>query len=171
MKPTVGILLIGGIGILAVVTFSIGNRLTEHPHDTPRPQPISCVNNLKQIGISFRTWAIEHDDLYPCNVHTNKGGVLELCSIGTDGFDQNPTPTFQVMSNELTTPLILLCPKDRSKNSALNFSKLTSSNITYRLRSGADIRDANATNVLMLCPICGNILRCDGSVTIVTDDR
>lgn len=160
-----------GIAGLAATSFFLGTRLTTQAHDEPRPQRISCVNNLKQIGISFRTWALEHGDQYPCNVHTNEGGVMELCSIGSDGFDSNPTPTFQVMSNELTTPLILLCPKDHSKKPATNLASLTSSNITYRLRSGRDISDTNATNILMLCPICGNVLRCDGSVKIVTDDR
>ncbi len=95
----------------------------------------------------------------------------EVCAIGSDAFDNNSAATFQVMSNELATPILLVCPRDRSRKPAPNFPSLANSNITYHLRSGAEISDRNPTNVLALCPICGNILRCDGSVNVVTDDQ
>jgi len=166
------IYLLLGIACVTAAIFLLGDALTEHSrHDWPRAQRINCVNNLKQIGVAFRTWALDNADRYPCNVPTNAGGVMEVCAIAGDGFDSNPAATFQVMSNELSTPLILVCPHDKSKAPATNFPTLTSSNITYRLRSGPEIRDSNPTNTLGVCPICGNVLLCDGSVRIVKDER
>lgn len=161
-----------GIACITVAIFLLGDALTEHSrHDWPRAQRISCVNNLKQIGVAARTWALDNADKYPCNVPTNAGGVMEICATGADGFENNPAPTFQVMSNELSTPKILVCPHDKSKMPATNFPTLANNNVTYRLRSGPEISDTNPTNMLGICPICGNVLRCDGSVTIGKDDR
>ncbi len=41
-----------------------------------RAQSISCANNLKQIGVAFKTWALDHNDQFPFNVSTNSGGTL-----------------------------------------------------------------------------------------------
>src|SRR5262245_27038263 len=56
-----------------------------------RAQSISCVGNMKQIGLSFRTWALDHNAQFPFNVSTNAGGTRELCSMSSDGFEQNPS--------------------------------------------------------------------------------
>lgn len=133
-------------------------------HCEPRAMQITCVNNLKQIGLAFRQWALDNSDQYPFNVSTNNGGTMELCAGEKYGFDRNAAWHFLVMSNELNTPILLVCPKDRTKKPAGNFSSLQSSNVTYRLRSGPNLSEANPRAVLAICPIDGNILYCDGSV-------
>ena len=40
-----------------------------------------CANNLKEIGIAFKTWALDHNDQFPFNVSTNSGGTLR-CAPG-----------------------------------------------------------------------------------------
>ena len=80
-----------------------------------RPR-IRCVNNLKQIGLSFQIWARDHNGKYPMQVLTNDGGTMEF--IGTPETFRH----FQVMSNELNTPKILICPKETDKaRRAANF--------------------------------------------------
>jgi prepilin-type processing-associated H-X9-DG protein len=69
-------------------------------------QRINCVNNLKQIGVGFRTWALDNSDKYPAHVSVTNGGTMELVDGGT------VWPHFSVMSNELSTPKILVCPED-----------------------------------------------------------
>src|SRR5947207_10865075 len=105
-------------------------HLDQQRHNS-RGYHYSCVNNLRQIGIAFRTWELDNHDRFPCNVSTNEGGALELCSPGTDGFDKNPALQFRTLSNELSTTLILVCPKDRTKTRAPNFSSLETANLTY----------------------------------------
>src|SRR3954452_15480918 len=65
-----------------------------------------CLNNLKQVGLSFRTWSLDNQDHYPMQVSVSNGGTMELVMQG------NAFVHFQVMSNELSTPKILICPQD-----------------------------------------------------------
>ena len=124
----------------------------------------SCQRNLREIGLALKVWALDHNDQYPFNVSTNSGGTLELCLPDKDGFDQNALAHFLIISNELTTPLLLVCPKDRGKHPAADFTSLTTLNITYRLRTGTNINSQNPQEVLAVCPIDGNELYCDGNV-------
>ncbi len=136
-----------------------------------KAQRISCTNNMKQIGLAFRTWAIDHDDSFPFNVSTNKGGTLELCLPGNDGFDRNAAFHFQVLSNELSTPKILVCPADSKKHAALGFETLQPANVSYQVCSGTNVADVNPQQVLAVCPIHNNVLLCDGSVQMMSKAR
>jgi prepilin-type processing-associated H-X9-DG protein len=124
---------------------------------------ITCVNNLKQIGLCFRILSDDRGN-YPFNVSTNAGGTLELCAMGKDGFDSNAALHLKALSNELVTPIVLICPQDSSKKVAVDFQSLGPANVSYRLRTGTNISEANPRTVLLVCPIDGNILYCDGSV-------
>src|SRR5712664_2441636 len=67
---------------------------------------ISCLTNLKQIGLSFRTWSLDHDDKYPAQVSVTNGGTMELVESGQAWVH------FLVMSNELSTPKLLICTEE-----------------------------------------------------------
>ena len=127
-------------------------------------QNINCINHLKQVGLAFRQWAIDHDGQFPFNVPAGKGGTLEYCQRTADGFDANAFRHFQVMSNELNTATVLVCPADTSKEAALRFENLDSSNVSYLVRSGPEISEKNPDVVLARCPIHGNLLMADGQV-------
>ena len=129
-----------------------------------KAQEISCVNNMKQIGLSFRTWAIDNGGSFPFNVSTTNGGTLELSMPGSDGFDRNSAFIFQVMSNELSTPKILVCPADSKRQRALNFISLQPENVSYQVHSSTNLNENTPEEILAVCPIHNNVLRCDGSV-------
>src|SRR5205807_6020960 len=117
----------------------------------------------EQLGLAFRTWALDHGDQFPFNVSTNKGGTFELCSAGADGFDDNGFLHLMVMSNELSTARILVCPAD-SKQAAVDFQSLSAANVTYQVHSGTNIDETNPQAVLAVCPVHGSELLSDGSV-------
>ena len=100
-----------------------------------KAQRISCVNNLKQVGLAFRVWAGDNSDRYPMQVSTSSGGAKEkVWSSGQTGSQYGVTNIFMVMSNELSTPKILYCPSDSVSVQAIIFSNLLSSathNISY----------------------------------------
>jgi hypothetical protein len=128
-----------------------------------KAQEINCVNNMKQIGLAFRTWALDNGDAFPFQVSTNSGGTLELCSRNSTGMDANSFYHFLVMSNELSTPKILVCPQDK-KPAAQTFETLSAANVTYQVFTGPEVNETNVTAVLVVCPVHGNKVLCDGSV-------
>jgi len=74
-----------------------------------RGSPINCTNNLKQLGLAFRTWALDNNDKFPMEISVKNGGAMELINTGA------VFAVFQVMSNELSTPQILYCPAEDPK--------------------------------------------------------
>jgi len=94
----------------------------------------SCVNNLKQIGLAFRIWEGDNGDKYPMQVSVTNGGAMELAVAG------DVAGIFRVMSNELSTPKILVCPQDTRRHFATNFTTdLNHQTISYFV--GLDTED------------------------------
>jgi len=92
-----------------------------------KAKSICCVCNLDQVSLSFQSWKGDHYGEFPMQVSITNGGVMELV---TDG--KNVWPTFQVMSNELSTPKVLVCPRDAGQRYATNFANdFGDSNISY----------------------------------------
>lgn len=96
---------------------------------------IYCVNNLKQIGQANHLWAGDHKDKLPMALSETNGGSMEFIN------GPNEWRYFQVMSNELSTPKILICLTD-SRDAATNFAFLRNSNISFFI--GVDV--TNETN-------------------------
>jgi hypothetical protein len=139
-----------------------------HKHQSSQPSTISDVtnskNNLKMIGIGFRIWAGDHNGQFPFNVSQTQGGTLELCQRDSNGFEQNPVPIFMVMSNEIVSLKILVCRNDRAKKPAADFASITTANISYQLRTGANVSLDHPSEILAVDTINGLALRCDGKV-------
>jgi type II secretory pathway pseudopilin PulG len=142
------------VGILA------GLSLPALARAKAKAQSIACMNNMKQIGLAFRVWANDHQDRFPFNASTNKDAALKPGEAGLD----DPVQVFQMLSNELASPSILVCPADPSKRPAISFGSLQPSNISYELETGPEVKSTNPDEVLVRCPIHGHELHCDGSV-------
>jgi len=84
---------------------------------------IKCVNGLKQIGVAFRVFSTDNGDRYPMNVATNEGGSADYVPTTGNG-DPNIWRHFWVMSNELTTPRILICASDSGRYEATNWNDM-----------------------------------------------
>jgi prepilin-type processing-associated H-X9-DG protein len=153
-----------GFGAILAATLLCGCHHEANPAEKSDPQKSECANNLEQIAMAFRAWALEHNGRYPFNVSTNAGGTLELLAPDPSGLDRNSWLHFQAMSNQLSTTDTLLCPRDHSKWPAPNFQGLRAANVTYRLYTGTNVGDAHPNEPLATCPIDGNVLYCDGSV-------
>jgi competence protein ComGC len=80
-----------------------------------RARSICCNCNLKQVTLGFKVWANDHLGKYPMEVSITNGGTMERAT-GAAVF-----PHFQVISKELVTPFILVCPADKQRSPATNF--------------------------------------------------
>ena len=108
--------------VIAIIAILAAMLLPALARAKSRAQRISCVNNLKEISIAFKTWALDNDDQYPMMVTTTDGGPPNQAQVM-----QNPPmagylyQVFGVMSNELSTPKIVVCPSDQ-RTVQTNFS-------------------------------------------------
>ncbi|MDB6018689.1 MAG: hypothetical protein JWR19_3178 [Pedosphaera sp.] len=162
---------LAGVALLLTALFLARTFANHLPTDYPRTVRVNCVNNMKQIGLSFRIWSGDHNDRYPFNLGVLEGGTRESRDAGGDGFDRNSAEHFRILSNELFTPKLLVCPLDTSKQAAVDFGSLGPGNVSYQLQSGPDRDETNPAAVLAICPVHGNILFCDGSVKVVKADQ
>ena len=100
-----------------------------------KAQRINCISNLKQVGIAFRLWEGDNGDKYPMAVSTTYNGAKEkvYSASSTPGAAYGLTNVFVVMSNELSTPKILVCPSDSTRNYTTNFANLVDNknNMSY----------------------------------------
>src|SRR5664279_3853223 len=114
------------VGVVIAVLMIVVALLLPAILNSSHPSRINCVSNLKQEGIAFRLWEGDNNDLYPMAVSVTNGGAMELIATG------NVAACFQVMSNELSTPKILLCPEDTHRTYATSFSTgFSDANISY----------------------------------------
>ena len=89
--------------------------------------------------LAARIWATDHNDKFP--------------------------PDFSSMSNELSSPNILVCPGDSSKTAAMNWAQFGPGNVSYEyLEPEYDETSAQPQTVVFECPIHGNVGLGDGSV-------
>lgn len=119
--------------VLAVIFVLAALIVPRMPRQNRRAPRISCMNNLKQVGLGFILWAGDHGGKYPMQISVSSNGVMELIERG------DVTSTFLVMSNELSTPKILCCPSDRMNRMASTFANgLANSNVNYFVALDAD---------------------------------
>jgi len=110
--------------VIAIIAILAGLLLPALAKANAKAQKIACTNNLKQVGLSFRIWANDNGDSFPMGVSTNQGGSSEYRGTVGAGNAINTYWHFAVMSNELSTPKILICPSDAGRLQATNWAHL-----------------------------------------------
>jgi prepilin-type N-terminal cleavage/methylation domain-containing protein len=98
--------------VIAIIAILAGMLLPALARAKARAQRTSCVNNEKQIGLSFRIFANDNNEKLPMMVTTNEGGSAEYRPAAVGQTVPFHFMHFGVMSNELSTPRVVLCPSD-----------------------------------------------------------
>ena len=100
-----------------------------------------CISNLHQIGISYRTFAGEHENRHPMQVPGRYGGSMEAVRYGS-GYTYRH---YQVMSNIVVSTHLLVCPADKIKYST-NWTDIRGANLSYFV--GVDAVSGNSLQML-----------------------
>jgi len=100
-------------------------------------QSINCGNMMSSIALASRIWAEDNSNRLADN--------------------------FLIMSNELCTPKILICPSDTLRKPAENWAAFTSNNCSYQILRPRMTGD-DFTNAYFRCPVHGHLGFADGTV-------
>jgi len=105
-----------------------------------KAKAITCVNQMRQIGLAARLYSNDHDETFP--------------------------PDFMAMSAELISPKILICPSDEDHAAAASWADYDpDKNLTYLYLAPGIKEDSQAANtVILTCPIHNHKVMSDGSV-------
>ena len=99
--------------VIAIIAILAALLLPALARAKAKAQRTACLNDAKQIGLSFTMWGDDHEDKYPSVVDPALGGA------------KGKTLAWQhfiTLSNELVTPKVLHCPSDATRAVAQDFS-------------------------------------------------
>lgn len=118
--------------VIAVIMILAAMLLPALARTRAKANRIACTNNLKQIGLGFLSFAHDHGDKFPMQLSTNQGGSMEPNASATNigGVFVISFRNFQVLSNDLITPKVLVCPAD-TRSATNSFAGLTDAQISY----------------------------------------
>jgi type II secretory pathway pseudopilin PulG len=128
---------IEAVAILATLGVLACLALPGLANNPARSHRALCVNNLRQIGQAFQTWATDHGERNPWWVPAR---MLPTASYdpngGTRGHPLDSQLWFQVawISNQLATPKVLACPSDPVVFAARDWSENSSSGFLHPAR-------------------------------------
>jgi len=115
--------------VIAIIAILAAMLLPALAAAKKKAQKISCVNNLRQVGISFRIFEGDNGDKYP------------MAAAGTGLPTITTITTFQIMSNQLSNPKIVYCPSDALHTVPNNLTFPTLPSTSYVVNQSATESD------------------------------
>ena len=131
--------------VIAIIAILAGMLLPALSRAKSKAIATACLNNEKQVSLAFRIWATDNKDKYPWNLSYTNGGTA-----GSPDW----TDHFRICSNELSALKVLVCPADKPRKAATNWTDLDGlANISFFISMNADemkpltilLGDANVT--------------------------
>lgn len=140
-----GFSLVEMLTVIAIIGIVAGMLLTVLGRADARAKRVTCINNLREIGIAFHEFSDDHNGNYPMQVPASEGGSQDYleAAAAINGNFYFSYRFFQTLSNVLIMPKLLVCPND-NRLSATNFPSLRNANISYFSTAFARVGDSSA---------------------------
>jgi competence protein ComGC len=105
------------IAVIFVTALLISLLLPAFSRAESRSRRVSCIDNLKQIGVAYRVWENDNGDKYPALQKDDLNGMQEMLG-ASSGAGKYAYLPYSIMQNEFgQSPKVVLCPADeRSAN-------------------------------------------------------
>lgn len=102
-----------------------------------RRSSVTCVDNLKEIGVAYRLWPGDQGDLFPSQQTVALGGWADYLT--NSGQGPRCWTNFALMSNDLgESPKLLICPLDVRQAAPSFQTNMDDRNISYFVGVGAN---------------------------------
>jgi prepilin-type N-terminal cleavage/methylation domain-containing protein len=138
MKRVPAFTLVELLVVMAIVGILMALALPALTRSLRRADQVHCLNNLRQLGISFQQFADDHRNRYPMQVPAADGGASEATEAALErlGFFVNAVENFVAVERELVTPKLLICRAEQ-RTPAENFERLRPEHVSYLIASNA----------------------------------
>jgi len=130
-----GFTLIELLVVIAIIAILAALLLPSLSQAKEKAKRVKCISNLKQIGLAFRLFALDHEGYYPWHTLPSEDGTF-----GPDA--AFGWKNFMAAAKELDTPKIIVCPSDATTISIVNdwasFAGWTNQNRALSYFTGLD---------------------------------
>jgi type II secretory pathway pseudopilin PulG len=124
-----GFTIVEVLALLVAIIALVAVFIRPAGRNRPAASRIKCVNNLKNFGLAARIYATDHNNQFP-------GAFLPTNT--EDRSRLKAADYFLMITNELSTPKIVLCPSDKGRVLTDNWRRLSNANISYFISLTAD---------------------------------